>query len=154
MGLQPPGELAGRGRLPRPLQTDDHHDIGSTRGEEQPARGAAQHLDQFVVNDLDHLLARGESIEHLLAEGLGAHPFDEGPNNLEVDVRFEQREADLPKGKVKMLRGQPTLSAEIPDNLLQLVGECLKHVQILRCPPKGLDTGNHPFLCLALCLFR
>ncbi len=47
------------------------------------------------MDDLHDLLAGREALQHLLAERALAHALDERADDLEVDVGFEQGEADL-----------------------------------------------------------
>jgi len=59
--------------------------------------GAQQH-DEFVVDDLDHLLARLDGLEDLLAEGLGLDGLDEIAGNLEMDVCLQECKSHIPEG--------------------------------------------------------
>ena len=87
------------------------------------------------IDDLDHLLTRGEPVHDLLAQRTRPDPLDEGAHHLEVDIRFEEGDTNLAQGEVEMFRGQSPLSAEIPDDLLQLVGECFKHDSVGSASP-------------------
>ena len=69
--------------------------VGGCGRHGQPVRGAAEQLDQLVVDDLHDLLARGEALEDLLPDGLLADALDEGPDDLEVDVGLEEGDAHL-----------------------------------------------------------
>ena len=61
--LQQARELAGGGRLPGALEAGEHHDGRRLRAHRELAGGAAERLDQLLVDDLDDLLrrARGSS---------------------------------------------------------------------------------------------
>ena len=47
------------------------------------------------MDDLHDLLARRQALRDVLADRALAHGLDEVLDDLEVDVRLEQREADL-----------------------------------------------------------
>ena len=55
----------------------------------------AQNLHQLFVNNLDHLLPRGQRLHHFLAHRLHLDGFDELLHYAEVDIGFQQRDADL-----------------------------------------------------------
>ena len=49
-----------------------------------------QQDDQFVVDDLDNLLSRGQTLEHVVPDRLLLDFLDETPGYLEVYVGFQQ----------------------------------------------------------------
>ena len=65
--------------------------------------------------------------QDLLADGALADGGDEVLDDLEVDVGFEQRAADLAHRLVDVLLGQPALAAEAAEGLGQAVGEGFEH---------------------------
>ena len=80
--LQPLGQLGGRRRLARALQA--HHQDRRGRVVDLERAGilvTLQHMDQLVMNDLDHLLTRGDRFGHGLAGGLVLHGLDEIPRD-------------------------------------------------------------------------
>ena len=93
--LPPQGELGRVGRLARALEAGHEHDGGRPRGVAELERLAAEDADQLLVHRPDDLLARGQA----LRERLGADPqpdaVAEAPGDAELDVRLEQRGADL-----------------------------------------------------------
>jgi hypothetical protein len=94
--LQPASELGRRGGLARALQARHQDHARQLRRERERARlGAAQHLDHLVPHDAQHRLVRGQALQDLLAHRAGPHALDELLGDAEVDVGFEQREADL-----------------------------------------------------------
>ena len=95
---QPLRQLArGRG-LARALQPEHQNHARTSRGLLQPALGIAEQREQLIANDLDDLLARGQALEDRLIHRPIAHAIDERLDDLEVDVRFEQRQPDFPEG--------------------------------------------------------
>ena len=73
--LEPQRELGGGGGLARALQAD--HQDGHRRRRLRSGRRAscAQHLDQGVMDDLDHLLAGRDRADDLLADARLAAPW-------------------------------------------------------------------------------
>ena len=53
---------------------------------------------QLVVDDLDHLLARGEALQTSSPTARSRTRVDEILDHLEVDVGLEQRQAHLAQG--------------------------------------------------------
>ena len=89
------GDLGGGGGLARALQADHQDADGRNRVEVDHLRIRAQHLHELVVDDLDHLLAGGDRLDHLGADRAGAHLVREGAHHLEGHVGLEQGAADL-----------------------------------------------------------
>ena len=80
--------------------------------------GAAHHFDQLVVYDLDYLLPRRQTRKNVLSHRLLLDFSDELFDNLEVDVRFEQRQLDLPHGVVDVRLRQYALAAQLLKGIL------------------------------------
>ena len=103
------------------MQADDHEYAGRLVGHPQLGLMRAQHLDQFVADDFDDLLGGRKRGEHFLAERLFLDGFDELLDHAEVDVGFEQGDADFAQGGVHVLRREFALSAQSLEYALQLV---------------------------------
>ena len=73
------------------------------------------------MHDLHDLLAGSETLEDLGAERALAHTGDEVPDDLEVDVRLEQREPDLAHGLRDRLLVEPTALAQVAERRLELL---------------------------------
>ena len=73
------------------------------------------------MHDLHDLLAGREALQHLLAEGALAHLRHELLDDLEVDVGFEQREADLAHGTRNRLLVELAAPAEVAEGVLKPV---------------------------------
>ena len=63
----------------------------------------------------------------VLAERPLAHAGDEVADDREVDVGFEQREADLAHRARDRLLVERSLLAEVAESALQLVGQAVEH---------------------------
>ena len=70
---------------------------------------AAEHRHHLVAHDAQHGLVGGEALQDVLADGARPDPLQELLDHLEVDVGFEQGEADLPQRRVDLAlaRGSP-----------------------------------------------
>ncbi len=73
------------------------------------------------MHDLHHLLAGREAPEHVLAQRALAHVGDEALDDLEVDVRLEQREADLAHRARDRLLVERAAPAKVAEGALELV---------------------------------
>ena len=84
---------------------------------------------ELLVDDLDDLLAGGEALEDLGADGPLADPRDEVLDDLEVDVRLEQREADLAHRRVDVRLGHATTTGQPGEGLAEAVTEAVEHAE-------------------------
>jgi hypothetical protein len=96
------------------------------------------------------VLARGEAFQHFLIDRLVAHAIDESLDHLEVDVRFEQRHADLAQRDLDGLLRQANLAADGPEDVLKAITERIEHGIARRCHqvrspelPQNDLTGSH-----------
>ena len=120
------GELGGRGRLAGALQADHRDDGRVARQVEGPVAGRQQR-DQLVVDDLDDLLAGGQALEDLVADRPLADARDEVLDDLEVDVRLEERETDLAHGGIDVGFADPAAAGQRAEGLAQPVAEGVEH---------------------------
>ena len=101
------GKLGRARRLARALQADHHHDdrrLGLQHDVLVPL--AAKHLDQFVIDDLDHLLSRRDRAQHVLPDRLFGDRIDEAANDRQCDVGFEESDPHLAHGVAHVLLAQ------------------------------------------------
>ncbi len=119
LARQPGSQLSGRGRLPRPLQAEQEDHARGRRARLQAASGVAEERDHLVAHDLDDLLRRREAAEDFLVERAVADAVGERLDDLEVDVRFEQRHADFAKRRLDGRFAQAGLAAQRPEDVLQ-----------------------------------
>ena len=98
-----------------------------TRGRACDARQAAlrvaEQRQHLVADDADDLLRRRQALEDVLIDGAIAHAVDERLDDLEVDVRFEQRHADLAQRRLDGLLRQASFAAKRAENPLQSIAE-------------------------------
>ena len=126
-GAQVQGQLAAGRGLARTLQAH-HQDLERRGALEQRLFGlAAQQVHQFVVQDLDHHLARGQGLEHVGPDRLFLDGIDEVLDGLEVHVGGEQSHPDFPEGLGHVLFGQLGLAAQALENAFELIGKLFEH---------------------------
>ncbi len=123
------GELRRGGRLSRSLQAREEDDRRRPAGERELRAPAPHQRGQLLVDDLHDLLPRRQALEHVLAERALAHALDELLDDLEVDVRLEQREPDLAHRARDGLLVERAALADVPEGRLELVGQGFEHRQ-------------------------
>ncbi len=79
------------------------------------------------MNDLDDLLAGGEAPRHLGTDGPLSDPSEQARHHVDVDVGFEQGEANLPESRIDVVGGQAPLGAQPIEDAAQVAGEGLEH---------------------------
>ena len=99
---------------------------GIAREMERPiARG--QQVHELVVDDLHDLLAGGQAREHVRPDRLLADARDEVLDDLEVDVRLEQRQADLAHRGIDVGLRDPAAAGQGAERLSKPVAEGVEH---------------------------
>jgi hypothetical protein len=88
---------------------------------------AAQHLDQAVVDDLDHLVGRLDRADDLLARGALGGEGDEVLDDRQGDVGLEQRHAHLAHRLGDVLFGQGTAPGDPVEYPRQPLVQSLEH---------------------------
>jgi hypothetical protein len=84
-------------------------------------------LDQLIVHDLDDLLARLDAVQHVGPQRALAHASHELLDNLEVDIRLEQRETNLAQGDVEVGLGDLGLASQTGSDRLETRGQGFEH---------------------------
>ena len=75
--------------------------------------------DEFVVDDLDDLLAGVDGAQDGLTDGALGDARDEGLDDLEVHVGVEQRLADLLEALLDVRLGDATTTAQLLERIAQ-----------------------------------
>ena len=88
---------------------------------------AAENGDQFVIDDLDHLLGRVEGAGKLGGASLLLDRGNEVLDHREVDVCLEQRNPDLACCRVDIGLGQSALAAEVLERRREAVLQGVEH---------------------------
>ena len=112
-------QLAAGGGLARALQAGHEDHRRAALGEHEVAPRAAHELGQLLVDDLHHLLARVQRLQHLGAQRPLLHRARELLDDLEVHVGLEQREAHLAHRLGDVVLGQLAARADVAQGVLQ-----------------------------------
>ena len=78
---------------------------------------------QFVVDDLDDLLAGMDGLDDFLAGRLGLDAVDEIAGDLEIDVGFEERHTDFAEGIGDVGLGDFAEAAQVFEGVLELAAQ-------------------------------
>ena len=97
--------------------------VGGFLARLQPAGLPAQDAHEFLVDDLDDLLARVQRGGDLFAQGAFLDLGREGADHGDGDVGVQQGTADLADCGVDVGLGQPSLAAQVLEGGCQAVGE-------------------------------
>ena len=101
--------------------------VGGCEANLKRAVSLAEEFDELVADDLDDLLGGRERGKHLAANGFGADVLDELVDDVEVDVGFEQGDANLAQGFADVFFGEGALAAKGFKGPLQFFCEVFKH---------------------------
>src|SRR5262249_25310627 len=86
---------------------------------------------------LDDRLRRREAFENVLLHRPVAHTVDEGLDDLEIDVRFKEREPNLAQSGLDVLRRKPPLASQRLEHILEAIAQGVEHAAL------NLSTVNH-----------
>ena len=119
-------EFGGHGGLARALQTAEHVDGRWLGGVGQFGVGAAHQLGQFVIDDLDNLLAGREAAQYLLPHGALGDLFDKILDNGKVDVSFQKRHAHFAHRGFDVRLAELALAGQLFERILQFISQALE----------------------------
>ena len=122
------GELARRCCFTRALQTRHHHNRWrAINAQVRINRLAAQHLDQTIMDDLDHLLAGFDRTDHILADGF----FFDRPNKFfdhrKRHIGLKQRHTYFAQGRRHVLFRERPASGQPVKYAAKAVCQCVEH---------------------------
>ena len=121
------GQLCGVGGLTRALQAAHQYHRGGLGRNIQLGITAAHECGQLLVDDLNDLLPGKKAFQHLCANGALGHLVHEGLDDLEVDVRLQKSQLDLPHARLHVGLGEFSLVAELLKSFGKLVGKIGEH---------------------------
>src|SRR5437660_5943389 len=101
-------------------------------------RIAAEQDRQFIVENLNDLLARRNASEHRFAKRFFFDSGNEFFGDVKIDIGFEQRETDLAQRRIDVLLADFSVTAETLKDLLQLVAQLRKHEMEGRAPSRPI----------------
>jgi len=137
------GELRYRGGLSRALQSHHHHARRPLAFLRQRQGGVDRTHQRFqlVVADLDEVIARsrlqlaalavGDRGRHHLAERLLLDAGEKALGDVELDVRLQQRDADVAQRIVDVRFRQLGLARELVLGGAEALGDCVEHAMLL-----------------------
>ena len=118
---EPCGQLARGSGLSRALQPGHQNDRRRLGREVEPGRILAQQRDQLIPDDLDHLLGRRKVGQHFLADCLFADVLDQFLDDIEVDVRLKQGDANLAQCLADVFVRDGALTPQVLESSLKLI---------------------------------
>jgi hypothetical protein len=124
---QPFRQLAGGCRLAGALQAQQQHDPGTLARRLEAPFSNAEERDHLVADDPDDLLRRREAAQNILPHRAITNPVDERLDDLEIDVRLEQREPNLAQRSLDVLFGEPRFAAKGLEDVLEACTERVEH---------------------------
>ena len=155
--LQAMGQFGGGGGFPAALQADHQDRRRRCRRQIQRRRLGAQHLDQIVMDDLDHLLAGRDRTQDLLADGPLAHLVDEGFDHVEGDIGFQQGDAHFAQGGVDVALFKGAAPLQPLEHIAELAAQSVEHGHVRRrcstatherARARTLEDGRNPLRSL------
>ena len=124
-------ELGGRRGLARPLQTGKQDDNWGTVIELQLGRVFAQYTDQFLIDDLDQNLARGQAGRDFASHRPLANLIDEPLDDRKGNIGIEQGRAHLTQRLLDVFLGKARLAPQLHQGSVEAFGQIFEHVRSL-----------------------
>ena len=124
--FQIPGQFRAVGRLARALETHHHNDRGRVGGHVQPLAAAAHECGQLLVDDLDDLLGRCETLQHIRAHSPLRDLRHKVLDHTVAHIRVQKGQADLPHGLLDISLRDAALAPQPPERGVQFFRKALK----------------------------
>ena len=130
-------KFGGGGGFAGALQA--HHHNGDRRRGIQINRLAvgAERGNELVVHNLHDHLARRHRLHHLHADGLLLHAVGEGARDVECNVGFEQRAANLAKRSIDIGLTESAAACEAVENAAKFFRQVVEHQSANTFAPEG-----------------
>src|SRR5881296_797040 len=81
------------------------------------------------MNEPQEVLLGGEAAQHLLTERVPLDRFDEVPDDLQVDVGLEERQAHIAERVLDVPFGDPSLALQLAQQGIELLRKSFEHDQ-------------------------
>src|SRR5579885_749585 len=135
------GELGNCRGFTGALQANEHDDGGRRASVVEPgfAVDAAQHFDEFFMNDFDDLLSGREAFQYLGANGAFLDASNKLLDHLEADIGLQERLTHLAHGLVYVTFGESSFAAQALKHRIQPGGETFEHESDLHLVQQGAD---------------
>ena len=115
-------QFCARSRFAGALKACHQEDRDLVARLQTDVRGFAAHGgDQFLVDDLDDLLAGGQGVHDLTADGSFLDAPDEVLDDFIVDVGFQKSKLDLAHCALDVCLGQEAFVGQLLEGILQFV---------------------------------
>ncbi|OQB97186.1 MAG: hypothetical protein BWX80_04141 [Candidatus Hydrogenedentes bacterium ADurb.Bin101] len=125
--LEVHGQFARTRRFALALQAHQHNNSWRLLRTGQGSVFLTHNLDQFVVHNLDDLLAGVNTGKHFLTDGRFLNIGDKLLYHLNVDIRLQQRDAYLLQRLAHIRFGQAALAANGLEDGFKAFSQVIKH---------------------------
>ena len=109
---------------------------------EADALGAAQHVHQRVVDDLDDLLARGDGAQHAGADSLLGYLVDEAAHHRQGNIGLQQGDAHFAHGIANVLFFQRAATTQLVEDATEANRQTVEHATRLLGPHSRRNAKN------------
>ena len=141
--LQISGKFRARGCLARALQAACHHDRGRRLHQQDVTVHRAHHVDEPLVNDADHFLARPQTLGDGSPDRVLHHLIAELVDDLQMHIRLKQRRAHLAHRLADVLLADSSAPREVAEGGVESLGKRLEHWNPLQAgPDESADGGR------------
>jgi hypothetical protein len=123
---EPLGQLARKRGLARALKAGEQYNGRQMWRAGKGDRRPPQELDELLVHDADHLLARGQALEHVLAHRPSFHLGDKVFGDRKLNVGLEQGAAHLAQAVAHIVSREPPLTTQAAEDVVESIGECFE----------------------------
>src|SRR5256885_12354769 len=110
----------------------DHQQRGGFDVQRQTRVRRAEQGNQFIVDDLDDLLARLNALNDLLPDGFFFDAVNEIARYLEINVGVQQRQAHVAERVGNVGFGDLSQTAKVSEHVLELAAQRVEHEVTLR----------------------
>ncbi len=124
---QPARQLGRSGGLSRTLKACQQHDDRRLRSQIDAGTRPAHEFDQLTVQDADKGLAGRQAGGHLGAERLGFDRLDEGTDDWERHIRFQQGDPHFPQRLTDILLGNAAATPQVIEGARQSGSQVIEH---------------------------
>ena len=114
--------ITGKGGFTRTLQARHQHHGRWLSGQVKHLVLFAHRRNQFVTNDFDELLTRGQALVNFMTNRLLFNAVDKITNNRQRDVCFQQRHAHFAQRFLDVVFSKASAAADVAQRARQTIG--------------------------------
>ena len=115
-------QLTDAGRFTRTLQARHQHHGRRLSRQVKHLVLFAHRRNQFITNDFDELLTRGQALVNFMTNRLLFYAVDKITNNRQRDVCFQQRHAHFAQRFLDVLFSKASAAADVAQRARQTIG--------------------------------